>query len=105
MLIKLVNGADIRGLHEDMRPGMRVAGKIYEEYGQPLTITCGLNGEHSPGSWHYCGRAIDTRTRFWDEWVVEEVFEKLKEALPTGYRIFNEGDHFHIDYPAKQSGA
>jgi len=98
-MIKIVNGANIQGLDICMRDAMKVLGKVYVKYGQDLTITCGLNGEHSAGSWHYYGRAVDTRIHFWDDFVVEEVYEVLKKKLPSQYRIFNEGTHFHIDCP------
>jgi hypothetical protein len=102
MNIDLVNGATIVGLDIRMRPALIEAGKIYESFGHPLTITCGLNGEHSPGSFHPFGRAIDLRTNFFTEEERRLVVTSLREALrPLGFDVVIHATHIHIEYDPK----
>src|SRR5210317_1244048 len=98
MTIELVNGATIQGLDINMRPAMIIAGHVYGEYGKPLTITCGLNGEHSAGSLHYYGRAIDLRTNFWEDDIKQKVYMELRDQLPTGYDVVQHTTHIHLEY-------
>ena len=96
MNIDLVNGADIRGLHPCMRAVMRKAGETWWEHGQPLVITCGLNGEHSAASWHYYGLALDFRTNFFDDRTITLVYETLKKDLPD-YDVILHDTHIHVE--------
>jgi hypothetical protein len=94
--IKLVNDANIMGLSPKMRSALVTAGGIYNRFGRDFIITCGLNGNHSFGSAHYYGFAIDTRTFFWTKKVQEKVFKALKRELGYDYLVIWEKDHFHI---------
>ena len=96
MIIK--EGASIAGLHLLMRPVLKVAEAIWEKAGRSegVTITTGLNGVHSAGSWHYYGLALDFRTRYFDEPTKKQVYATLKKHLPA-YDVILHSTHIHVE--------
>jgi hypothetical protein len=97
--IKIKEGATIAGLDLRMRPAMIAAAKVYNRYGFALTITCGLDGEHSAGSMHYYGLAIDLRTRFFVGIIEPKVVaDKIQEILGSSFDVILHSTHIHIEY-------
>ena len=96
--MKTKGGVVLAGLNELMGPGLKVAEKIYRNYGPELVITSGLEGEHSAGSKHYCGKAVDLRTRFFTEKEKEAVYGRLVKELWLFYRIIKHKTHLHIEF-------
>ena len=96
MIIK--DGAIIAGLDIRMRASLKVSDTIYNDYGQELTITCGLDGTHSSGSLHYYGLAIDIRTRYFDKATKNAVYIALKQELKNNYIVVLEKTHIHIQW-------
>lgn len=96
--MKLVNDANIQGLHPVMRPVLKEVEKEYIRQGiaDGAVVTCGLNGEHSAGSWHYYGVALDFRTYFFSDDQKHRVTQHLKEVLPQ-YDVILESTHLHIE--------
>lgn len=107
--------------HPVMRVPRKIVERIWKEHGrrEGVTITAGENGEHSAGSWHYCGCAedyrnnyLDNRTYFdekggvmapydstcrvWDEEEKQQIHRELVEALP-GYDVVLHSTHIHIE--------
>jgi len=97
--MKIKPGAVLMGLHPKMRMVLSVAEEVWQEHGQELVVTAGLDGEHAAGSAHYYGCAVDLRTRYFDKNAVGSVIAKLKKRLPmTYYYVVDEGDHIHVHY-------
>ena len=96
MLLK--PGAVIAGLHPVMRKPLKVAERIWKANGisEGITITAGLDGVHTASSWHYCGCAVDLRTRYFSETSLAVVISQLKQKLP-GYDIVTHSSHIHIE--------
>lgn len=94
----LKEGADIKGLHVLMRPVLSAAESIWITHGREegVTITAGLDGIHSAGSWHYYGLAVDLRTHYFDKLVEQDVYDDLKTALP-GYDVVKHNTHIHVE--------
>ena len=94
-------GAQLAGLDIDMRPVLIAADRIWRQHGRPegVTVTSGLDGRHSAGSWHYYGRALDLRTRYWDLDTRRRVADLLRDALPPAYTVGLEPDHIHVELP------
>ncbi len=88
----------LAGIHPLIRQAMKKAERIWIELGRPegITVTAGLDGVHSAGSWHYCGCAVDLRTHYWDDETEQKAADLLKAALP-GYDIVNHGTHIHVE--------
>ena len=93
--MKIKEGVIIQGLSIRMRPVLIAASKIWEELGEELVITCALDGDHSPGSLHYYGLAVDLRTRYFSEYEAQKAFTRLTEELPD-YVIVLEESHIHV---------
>ena len=75
--------------------------KAYADAGKPMTLTSGIEGRHSRGSKHYCGHAIDLRTRHLDDPIA--VTNQIKAALGADYDVVLESDHLHIEYDPKDA--
>jgi hypothetical protein len=109
--MELANGAIISGLQLEMRNVLIVADEVYNDYGEELTITCGLNGVHSSGSLHYYGYAIDLRVNFFEKGKKNIVFNslrsRLKQISPFYDLVFHD-THIHIEFDiirySKQKG-
>lgn len=90
-------GASLSGLQLGMRRVLVVAGEIYSSFGKPLVVTSGTDSEHSIGSLHYYGLALDFRTRFFSVEELSLVEERLNERLGERFRVVVEKDHIHVE--------
>lgn len=99
--MKIKEGANIQGLHIRMRPVLKAADKIWDDLGEELVITAGLDGEHSAGSLHYYGRAVDMRTRYFDEYDKEEAANLLRRDLGEDYDVIEHTTHIHVEFDPK----
>jgi len=96
--MKIKKGANIQGLNIKMRRVLVAADKIWGELGQELVITSGLEGEHSAGSLHYYGRAVDMRTRYFDNATKKLAHRTLSDELDDRYNIIVHPSHIHVEY-------
>jgi len=104
--MKVKEGVVLAGLDIKMRPVLIAAEKIWSNYGQELVVTCGLNGEHSAGSYHYYGLALDFRHRYFTDiqkdMVAEELMDKLRRVencqVFHDYDVVIENTHIHVEY-------
>ena len=99
--MKIKNGANIQGISYKMRKVLVHANKVWEDYGQELVITCGMDGEHSAGSLHYYGLAVDLRTNYFDNSALEQIKHELVLALGDDYDVFLHKTHMHVEYDPK----
>lgn len=97
MLLKL--GVSIERLSRNIR---RVLGLVEEAYlrfsGEEAVITSACEGNHSPGSLHYSGDAIDFRKA---KKAFSEIVASLKKSLGSNYDVVSEGDHLHVEWDPK----
>ena len=108
--MKIKSGATIAGLKIPMWRVIVEASRIWEEHGQELVITSGLDGTHSPRSAHPFGYALDLRTKVWltesgapDHKKAAQVAEELEIALGSEYRVIYEdfisgNEHIHVHW-------
>lgn len=87
----------------ELRPALTVVQEVWRELGfEHVWITCGPEGEHSAGSFHGCGDAVDIRSRDMSkEQQIEAlrlVREKLRAQYPGQFDFILEGTHFHLEY-------
>ena len=105
--MKIKPGANIQGLNLKMRPVLMAADAIWRNHGQELVVTAGLDGEHSAGSLHYYGMAVDLRTRYFrppnreegyipDE--VEDIANEMRHVLGAAYDVIVHASHIHVEY-------
>ena len=96
--MKIKAGANIQGLDIKMRSVLIAADKIWKSLGRELVITAGLDGEHSAGSLHYYGLAVDMRTRYFSESEKQTAAKRLREVLGCGFDIVLHSTHIHVEY-------
>jgi len=96
--MQIKDGVILAGLQLVMRKVLISADAIWNELGQELVITAGLDGAHSAGSLHYYGLAIDLRSRYFTKDEKEEAAEKLRAALGSDYDVVVHKSHIHVEY-------
>ncbi len=99
--MKIKEGVRLQGLQTEMILALMIAEKIWESHGQEIVITSATDGPHSNMSLHYCGRALDFRTRYFVINVREIVFEELKESLSSEFDVVLHKTHIHVEYDPK----
>lgn len=92
------------GVEGDLYPVMqkaltRIESTIGRMYGEDTIVTSKREGNHSAGSLHYIGRAVDIRfpqkTRTSGDRL--DLCERLREVLGPGYDVVLESTHIHIE--------
>jgi len=96
--MKIKKGASLQGLQIPMRKPLIIADYIYRKFGKELVITSGTDGEHSAGSLHYYGYAIDIRTNYFTQDEIKQVVENLRNDLQKDYHVVEHQTHIHIEY-------
>ena len=103
--MKIKPGVIIAGLKIEMRLALLVAEEVYKDEGLQLTVTSALDGDHSAGSYHYYGYAVDIRSRGMNEPQKKRVVKEIQENLPPYYDVINEVSHIHIEYDVEKATA
>jgi len=108
------NSVDLTALAPEMQPVRKHADEIFESFlGREAIITATTDGKHSPGSWHYCGYAMDFRT-----WVDDEgtqCDDTVRHQIATAFRIklanysayydvIEHSTHIHVEYDYFKAG-
>lgn len=102
--MKLKPGVKLSGIRPEMVLAALVADEIFAKHGAELTITSAIDGEHSLGSLHYQGRALDFRTRTMLTHQREPCRDALADALGTEFDVVLEDDHIHVEFDPKPAG-
>jgi len=87
----------INGLHFEIIQAIIATMEAFRMQGlQRIVITSALDGEHSAGSLHPYGKAIDVRSR-----TIPDVFkarDDIQKELGNDFDVVMEIDHLHIEY-------
>jgi len=91
-----------QGAIGDLQPVMRKCvgriAKLYDSLGKHLYITSMRDSDHSPGSLHYDGLAVDIKRK-------SVAKDEITKAVGIGFDVveydFDKGDIFHIEYDPK----
>ena len=79
---------------------------IYAIYGLRLTITSTTDGKHMEGSLHYCGLAIDIRTRNIPKEQFPPLFQDVLNALKQCsdcFQVIKKETHIHIEFDRRKT--
>lgn len=95
--MKCKKGVTLYGLQLSMRKVLICADTIWRHTGRELVITETVGGVHSPGSLHPYGYAVDLRTRYFTQLQKKGVVKKLRELLPSNYRVIEHPTHIHVE--------
>lgn len=97
--MKIKQGASLNGLKLEMRKALLAADLIWSKHGKELVVTSGTDGEHSAGSLHYYGYALDFRTHYFTDRQKKLAAEELVTTLsPYGFRVIKHKTHIHVEY-------
>lgn len=104
--MQIKDGVDLRGIRPEMTAAFPVIKTVFNYFGAPAILTCGVEGEHMEGSLHPKGFATD-----WRVWHVpltrynthvdlyNMIVTMLKRALGDQYDVVLEGTpHIHIEF-------
>jgi hypothetical protein len=90
-----------QGVIGRMNPQLRKAvGRIhgyYAQHGLSLYITSVEEGNHSAGSLHYCGDAVDFRRPSEDFPTIEDI----RKSCGPGFDVVEYGWGFHVEWDPK----
>lgn len=97
----LREGVILAGLQPEMRIVKKFAGSIWKKHGQECVILSGLDREHSDGSLHPFGYALDLRSRYFGKDQIQVVAKELRGAIGPKYQVLTEATHIHVEYDPK----
>ena len=92
--MRIKDGVILAGLQLVMRPVLQAADRIWRSQNTELVVTSGLEGEHSAGSFHYYGLALDLR--FPPD--IARAIRELRAALGPSFDVVEEKTHIHVEY-------
>lgn len=78
-------------LCREMRRAVGLLAKLYGAAGEDLFITSAQEGNHTAGSLHYDGRAVDFRKG-------SIQLGQIQLQLPSGYDLVEELSHYHLEW-------
>ena len=92
----------ITGLRSEIILAIVIAERAYAEIGCELMLTSGIEGQHSAGSLHYTGCAVDLRTLNVPAGKLPPLVEKIRAALGPDFDVVLESNHLHVELQPKQ---
>lgn len=105
--IVIKRGCNLWGLHPQLRRVLHVAMEaIWDIAGIRLVVTSGWDADHSAGSFHHWGMALDLRTKEIPTTALKREFEqRMKSKLGSGFDVILESlnggnEHLHIEWEA-----
>jgi hypothetical protein len=99
--MKIKEGVRLQGLQTEMILALIIAKELWSEHGQEIVITSATDGPHSDMSLHYCGRALDFRTRYFDKDEQHVIYTKLIDNLGSQYDVVMHSTHIHVEFDPK----
>lgn len=106
-MIRLKKGVKISGLRPEIILGLAIIDSILSLKGYDTVVTSCNDGNHSYGSKHYSGLALDIRSKhIASDGLKKEFFKLFKSALGEEFDIILENlgeteEHYHMEYHPK----
>ncbi|HZV07171.1 MAG TPA: hypothetical protein VE999_18965 [Gemmataceae bacterium] len=101
-MLLLKPGVRVAGLRPEILIAIIAAERVCADMGVDCVITACVDGVHQAGSLHYCGLAVDLRSRDFRPGNADKAIARLKQCLGTDYDVVLETDHIHIEFQQKQ---
>ena len=106
-MILLKQGVRLRGLRPEVVMAALVVEGVYEKYGYTCVITSAADQEHSTGSEHYTGLALDFRLNSLPAATRPTIVSDVKAALGEDFDVLHESagtpnEHLHVEYDPKR---
>ena len=100
-MIKLKQGVTLNGIQPEMVAAMAIVASVYSWLDYDCIPTSCTDGEHSAGSLHYTGLAMDFRTRIVPEGERPKLRDAVAQALGDEYDVVLEATHLHVEFDPK----
>lgn len=100
-MLSLKPGVRINGLKPEILLAIQIVHSVFVANKKNCVITSCVEGQHSRGSKHYSGNAIDVRTRHLLPTEREAIEADCRESLGAEYDVVFETTHLHIEYDPK----
>lgn len=100
-MIQYKEGTSSNGLNHLIIDALHSIEHHFVTFGIPLVVTSAKDGQHSIGSLHYHGLAVDIRSRDIPAAHRDAFVYGIKASLKfidKKYQVIDEGDHIHIEY-------
>ena len=101
-MLLLKPGVRVAGLRPEILIAVVAAERVYAEMGVDCVITACVDGVHQAGSLHYCGLAVDLRSRDFRPGDADKAIARIKQCLGADYDVVLENDHIHVEFDQKQ---
>lgn len=99
--MKIKAGVRVLGMRPEMLLAVIAAESIWQKRGVEAVITSCIDGDHSKGSRHYAGCALDFRTSNLPAGSWQEVRDELAGAMEGDFDVVLEKDHIHVEFDPK----
>lgn len=97
-MIQLKSKVKILGIKPELVLTLMLVNQVFLKYNLHMIITSMLDGQHSDGSLHPYGFAVDIRSRNISRDFIQKIVRDLKEMFDEQLDIVLESDHFHIEF-------
>lgn len=99
--MKLKKRVKVNGMSTQILLAIMVANDAYNLKHKELVITSVVDSEHSKGSLHYVGHAVDIRTKNLSEKEAIFIAKQIRANLSNEYDVVLESNHIHIEWQPK----
>lgn len=105
-MIRILPPCSIIGIRPEIHLGLSILDPIFKIYEEDVELTHGTDGQHSYGSLHYVGQAVDIRSHNFDEARKGLIVDEGKKSLGAQFDFFLENhltpnEHFHLEFQPK----
>jgi hypothetical protein len=101
-MLMLKFGVRVAGLRPEILLAVVAAERVCAEMGVDCVVTACVDGVHQAGSLHYCGLAVDLRSRDFRPGDLDKAIARIKQCLGADYDVVLENDHIHLEFDQKQ---
>jgi hypothetical protein len=101
-MLLLKPGVRVAGLRPEILIAVVAAERVCAEMGVDCVITACVDGVHQAGSLHYCGLAVDLRSRDFRPGDLDKAIARIRQCLGADYDVVLENDHLHVEFDQKQ---
>lgn len=103
MGLRLKEGVSVRGVSPEIVLALVIARDVYSEEKFDLRLTSCTDGEHSQGSLHYKGDAVDLGIHGIPPDRIDVLHKRLQANLGPDYQVLAENigtpnQHFHVQW-------
>jgi len=101
-MLLLKPGVRVAGLRSEILLAVVAAERVCAEMGVDCVVTACVDGVHKAGSLHYCGLAVDLRSRDFRPGDLDKAIARIRQCLGADYDVVLENEHVHVEFDQKQ---